>query len=230
MAPGRVDLRRLGLGLEYATIGWLVVVVAGAVAYSEALVGWGDFGFHVFGASVAIWQLRRPGRDEEQRSVRLIALSFFGLAAYVTADAVHELAGGGRTPAALATPALAYLIAMLVLGLAKRRVGRDLGSRTLVIDSTGTLLCAGLSGALLAQLALAATLGWWQVGPLASAVIAWLAVSKGRAAWANTGGPVLVPSGARVGLLPASSEPSGAPPGALCGHAGTRRVVPPGPE
>ena len=144
------------------------------VASSAALVGLADFVFHVFGALVVIRQLRRhPGSDQERPSLRLIAMSLFALAAYVTADSIGALMAGRRAAAGM--PALAYLIAMLALGSAKRRVGRDMGSRTLVADSTRTLLCACLSGA--------ASVGWWQVGPIAGLSIAWLAVRKGREAW-----------------------------------------------
>lgn len=178
------DLRRRGLGLEYLTIGWLAVVMSLAVAYSAPLIGLGDLAFHVFGALVVI-RAGRAGqdRDQGQRSLRLIAGSFFALAAYVTADAVQELLVGGRVTASLVMPTLVYMIGMLTLGSAKRRVGLDLPSRALVVDSTGTLLCASLSGVFLVRLVLAASTGWWQVGPLAALGIAWLAVRKGREAW-----------------------------------------------
>jgi divalent metal cation (Fe/Co/Zn/Cd) transporter len=65
----------------------------------------------------------------------------------------------------------------------KRRVGRAMGSRTLVADSTETLLCTYLSAILLAGLVLNAVVGWWWADPLAAIGIAALAAREGIEAW-----------------------------------------------
>ena len=77
------------------------------------------------------------------------------------------------------------LVVMPVLARAKRRVGREIGSRTLVADSKQTRLCAYLSATTLAGLTANAVLGWWWADPLAALVIAALAVAEGREAWAG---------------------------------------------
>lgn len=193
---GQASLRRRGLWLAYATIGWNVVecviaVTAGAAAGSIALIGFGlDSAVEVASASVIVWQFRaerRHGVDErrEQRALRLIAVSFFALAAYVTVQSAFDLFGAGEADTSAVGIALAAvsLVVMPVLAVMKRRTGRAMGSRTLVADAAETQLCTYLSAVLLVGLLLNATVGWWWADPLAALVIAALAVKEGREAW-----------------------------------------------
>jgi divalent metal cation (Fe/Co/Zn/Cd) transporter len=191
MVTSTPDLERRGLRLEYLTVGWnvieaIVAVASGLVAKSIALVGFGlDSTVEIFAACVVIWQLRGVGEEREQRALRLIALSFFALAAYVVVEAARDLVIGAEAETSVVGIGLATasLIAMPALGLAKRRTGRRLDSATLVADSAETLLCAYLSVILLAGLVLNATLGWWWADPIAALGIAGLAVREGREAW-----------------------------------------------
>jgi Predicted Co/Zn/Cd cation transporters len=186
-----VDLRRRGLRLEYLTVAWnaveaAVALAAGIVAGSIALVGFGlDSLVEIFAASVVIWQLRGVSEEREQRALRLIAVSFFALAAYVTIEAVRDLVIGAEPAESTVGIALAVasLAVMPSLALAKRRVGRRLDNPVLVADSTETLLCAYLSAILLVGLALNATVGWWWADPAAGLGIAGFAVREGREAW-----------------------------------------------
>jgi divalent metal cation (Fe/Co/Zn/Cd) transporter len=185
------ELKRRGRRLEYLTIGWnaieaIVAVAAGIAASSIALVGFGlDSVIEAFAASVVIWELRGARKDRERRALRLIALSFFALAAYVVVQAVRDLVVGAQAEESEVGIVLAAvsLVAMVALAAAKRRTGQHLGSPTLVADSAETLLCAYLSAILLAGLVLNATLGWWWADPLAAIGIAWLALREGREAW-----------------------------------------------
>jgi divalent metal cation (Fe/Co/Zn/Cd) transporter len=117
--------------------------------------------------------------------LRLIALSFFALAAYVVVQAVRDLVVGAHARQSEVGIVLAAvsLVAMVALAGAKRRTGERLGSPTLVADSAETLLCAYLSVILLAGLVLNATSGWWWADPLAAIGIAFLALREGREAW-----------------------------------------------
>lgn len=83
--------------------------------------------------------------------------------------------------------AIASLLVMPFLSWAQRRTGRQLGSQTVVADSTQTLLCTYLPGVLLAGLVLNATLGWSWADPIAGLVIAAVAVREGREAWRGDG-------------------------------------------
>ncbi|MBL8774927.1 MAG: cation transporter [Acidimicrobiales bacterium] len=182
--------------MAYATIGWNVVecviaVGAGAAAGSIALVGFGlDSAVEVGSASVIVWQFRaeqRHGVDErrERSALRLIAVSFFLLAAYVGVQSVLDLLGAGEAATSTVGIALAAvsLVVMPALAVMKRRTGTALGSRTLVADAAETFLCTYLSAVLLIGLLLNATVGWWWADPVAALVIAGLAVKEGREAW-----------------------------------------------
>jgi divalent metal cation (Fe/Co/Zn/Cd) transporter len=72
---------------------------------------------------------------------------------------------------------------MPALAIMKRRVGGAMGSRTLVADSTETVLCSYLSAILLAGWVLNAAVGWWWADPLAAMGIAALAAREGIETW-----------------------------------------------
>lgn len=191
-AQRRAQLNRRSLRLACATAGYNVVegviaVAAGAVASSTALLGFGlDSFIEVSSALVVIWQFRsRIPEDRERLALRLIAASFFALAAWVTVDAVRSLLGADRpatSPAGIAVAATSVVV-MPLLVWAKRRTGRALGSATVVADSVQTLLCTYLSAIVLVGLLLNTTLGWWWADPVAALVIAAVAVREGVEAW-----------------------------------------------
>jgi divalent metal cation (Fe/Co/Zn/Cd) transporter len=194
---GRDRLVRRGLWLAGLTIAWNVVeavvaVGAGLAAGSLALVAFGfDSVIEVLSACVVVWQFRgelRGGFDEarERRALRLIAVTFFVLAAYVAVEAGRDLfvvddeAAGSAVGIVLAALSLGVMPA---LAWAKRRTATELGSPTLRADARETFLCAWLSAALLAGLALNAAFGWWWADPVAALAIAAFAVKEGREAW-----------------------------------------------
>jgi divalent metal cation (Fe/Co/Zn/Cd) transporter len=72
---------------------------------------------------------------------------------------------------------------MPLLALAKRRIGRKLGSAATVQEASQTQLWAYLSIALLVGLGANALLGWWWADPLSALVIAGVALREGRASW-----------------------------------------------
>jgi divalent metal cation (Fe/Co/Zn/Cd) transporter len=185
------DLRRWSRSLLIATIAWnsveaVVAVGAGVAASSIALVGFGfDSLIEVFAAGVVLWQLKGLSEDRERRALRLIGLSFFVLAAYISIEAVRDLIAGQHASESTVGIVLAAvsLVVMPSLGIAKRRVGQRLGSATVVAESAQTMLCSYLSAVLLAGLLLDGILGWWWADPAAGLVIAALALREGREAW-----------------------------------------------
>ncbi|MFI6783002.1 cation diffusion facilitator family transporter [Micromonospora sp. NPDC050276] len=188
----RAALSRRSLWLAYATAGYnllegLVAIAAGAAASSTALLGFGlDSFVEVSSAAVLIWQFRsRVPEDRERVALRLIGASFFALAAWVTVDAVRSLLAGGDADASPVGIGLAVssLLVMPLLVRAKRRTGRELGSATVLADSTQTMLCTYLSAVLLVGLVLNAAWGWSWADPVAALVIAGVAVKEGLAAW-----------------------------------------------
>ncbi|BAL88533.1 putative cation efflux protein [Actinoplanes missouriensis 431] len=188
----RAQLNRRSLLLAYATAGYnllegVVAIAAGAAASSVALLGFGlDSFVEVSSALVVIWQFRsRMPEARERLALRLIAVSFFALAAWVTIDAVRSLIAAeqpGAAPVGIAIAATSVVV-MPLLVWAKRRTGRELGSATVVADSMQTMLCTYLSAIVLAGLLLNATLGWWWADPVAALVIAAVAAREGVQAW-----------------------------------------------
>jgi divalent metal cation (Fe/Co/Zn/Cd) transporter len=173
--------------ITYNVVEAVVAVTAGIGASSVALVGFGlDSTIEVASALAVAWQFRRPDIEARERTaLRVIALSFFALAAFVTIEAGRTLLGG--TEAEPSTPGLVLaalsLAVMPGLSWAQRSAGQELGSASAVADSKQTLLCTYLSAVLLIGLALNATVGWTWADPLAGLVIAGLALREGREAW-----------------------------------------------
>ncbi len=183
--------RRVRL-LVAATIGYnvieaVVAISAGTIASSTALVGFGlDSVIEVASATAVAWQF--SGKDPEARertALKVIAVSFFALAAYVAVESVRTLFGA--EPAEHSTVGIVLaavsLLVMPFLSHAQRRAGRELGSASAVADSKQTLLCTYLSGVLLVGLLLNSLFGWYWADPLVALVIAALAVKEGREAW-----------------------------------------------
>ncbi len=193
-------LRRWSLALTAITIGWnsleaVIAIVGGLLAGSIALVGFGlDSVIEVSSALVIAWRLTRrdDGHDErqraERRAVRLVALSFFAIAAYLTCDAVARLLGVGEAPehttVGLVLVALSLAV-MPTLAWAKRRVAAGMGSAALRADAAETQLCTYLSAVVLLGLGANSLLGWWWMDPLAGLVVAALAIKEGRQAWSS---------------------------------------------
>ncbi|RAX18234.1 cation transporter [Pseudarthrobacter sp. AG30] len=187
----RVLSRRIRLfaaaTITYNVIEAAVALWAGGVADSSALIGFGlDSVIEVASALALSWQF--SAKDPERRehlTLRIIAVSFFALAAFVAVDAVRSLAGAGEAQHSVPGIVIAALslAVMPVLSWAQRRAGRELGSRTAVADSKQTLLCTYLSAVLLVGLVLNSALGWWWADAGAALVIAAIAVREGVSAW-----------------------------------------------
>ncbi len=173
--------------ITYNIIEAIVAISAGTVANSTALIGFGlDSVIEVASAAAVAWQFSGPDPGARERvALKVIAVSFFALAVYVTVEAVRTLLGAdaaGTSTVGIVLAALSLLV-MPSLSLAQRRAGRELGSLSTVADSKQTLLCAYLSGVLLVGLLLNSLFGWAWADPVVAIVIALVAVREGREAW-----------------------------------------------
>lgn len=191
-AAHRASLVRHGLRLNYLTLGYNVLeavasIVAGLVAGSVALVGFGfDSAIEVTAAGAAQWRLRADlATDRRERveraTVRVIGWCFLTLAAYVLYDSGRTLwlrERPERSVAGIVILALSVVI-MPLLARAKRRVARGLSSRALEADAMQTSLCAYLSAIALAGVALNAIAGWWWADPVAAVVMVPIIVREG---------------------------------------------------
>jgi len=173
--------------ITYNVIEAVIAITAGTVASSTALIGFGlDSVIEVASAAAVAWQF--SGADPQARertALKVIAVSFFALAAYVTVESVRALVGADPAEHSTVGIALAAvsLLVMPFLSHAQRRAGRELGSASAVADSKQTLLCTYLSGVLLIGLLLNSLFGWSWADPVVALVIAAVAVREGREAW-----------------------------------------------
>jgi divalent metal cation (Fe/Co/Zn/Cd) transporter len=214
-------IRLLAAGtISYNLIEAVVALWSGGAADSSALIGFGlDSVIEVASALALSWQF--SAKDPERRehlTLRIIAVSFFALAAVVSADALRSLLGAGQ--AQHSTPGIVIaavsLVIMPVLSWLQRRAGRELGSRTAVADSKQTLLCTYLSAVLLVGLVLNSALGWWWADAAAALVIAAIAIREGVSAW-RVDVCCTVP-------LTAADSPPAATPAACCDECGDEKA------
>ncbi len=181
------------IGLAWHCVEAAVALAAGAVASSIALVAFGaDSVIELLAGGIVLWRFAaiRSGSDSaEHAGHRLIAASFYAVAAYVAADAVIDLAVAHHPASSWAGIALALvaLATMPPLAHAKARVAVRLDSATAKGESRQTLLCAYLSLALLIGLAGNALFGLWWLDPAAAIVIAGAAAREGAHAWRGEG-------------------------------------------
>lgn len=191
----------VGATITYNVLEATVAISSGTAASSTALLGFGlDSAIEVSSATAVAWQFSsREPKSREHTALRVIAVSFFVLAAYVTAESVRSLTGAETAEHSTVGIVLAALSLVVMPGLsyAQRRAGRELGSASAVADSKQTLLCTYLSGVLLVGLLLNSLLGWSWADPVVALVIAAVAVKEGREAWKGKGccAPTAVPDG-----------------------------------
>lgn len=193
LSPGRAAVLRrrirvvVALTITYNLIEAIIALTAGRAASSAALIGFGlDSIVEVLSAAAVAWQFTSPDPEKrEKTALRVIAVAFFALAAYVSLDALLALAGVREPEHSTVGIALAAvsLAVMPVLSWFERRTGRELGSASAVADSKQTLICAYLSAAVLVGLLANSLFGWAWADSLAALVIAGFAVREGREAW-----------------------------------------------
>lgn len=190
------QLRTRALRLSYFTVVYnvlegLVSVIAGMLAGSVALVGFGlDSFVESLSGGIMIWRFGgAPGQasscgaeERERRAIRLVGYTFWVLGAYVLYESVDKLLRGERPEATALGIAITgvSLLVMPALYVAKRRTAERLGSRSLAADSRQTLACMGMSVAVLAGLVLNQLFGLWQADPVIGLLIAGLLFREGR--------------------------------------------------
>jgi cation diffusion facilitator family transporter len=179
-AQNRMQFIQRGRRLQYLTIAWnsaefVIALVAGFLAGSIALIGFGfDSAIEVTSSLAALWRLRRD-RDEESReraeqhALRLIGVCFLLLACYILYESAHDLIEQIPPQHSIIGILLAALSLIVMPWLAhlKRKVATSLESGALEAETRQTEICAYLSAILLLGLSLNAWLDWWWADPLA---------------------------------------------------------------
>ena len=173
--------------ITYNVLEAVIALAAGRAASSSALIGFGlDSIVEVLSAAAVAWQFAGPDPHRREKvALKIIAISFFGLAAFVTVDALRSLLGAAdpdHSPVGIALAAVSVVI-MPVLSWFERRTGRELGSASAIADSKQTLICSYLSAAVLLGLVANSLLGWAWADAVAALVIAVFALREGLEAW-----------------------------------------------
>jgi divalent metal cation (Fe/Co/Zn/Cd) transporter len=181
------------LSLGAMSVEGIVAIVAGIMAGSIALVGFGlDSAVEGFASVIIIWRFtgsRVMSQAAEHRAQKLVAIQFFILAPYVGFESVRALAGGQHPDVSVLGMALAVwsLATMPLLGVAKQRIAEQIGSAATKGEGRQNVLCAYLAGALLLGLAGNAVVGAGWLDSIGGLLIAGVAVREGREAWRGDG-------------------------------------------
>ena len=194
-AQDRRAVARRGKHLAYFTIAWnslegLVAVVAGALAGSISLLGFGiDSFIEVTSGTVLLWRMAvdadvRKREQNEKLSLRIVGVCFLALAVYVAYASVSDLVSRKATEQSIPGIILACvsLVVMPLLSRAKKRVGNQLGSTAMHADAKQTDFCVYLSGILLIGQLLKTGFGWWWADPAAALIMVPLIAREGMVA------------------------------------------------
>ena len=173
--------------ITYNTLEAIASVFFGILAGSVALIGFGlDSIIEIACAGILIWRLscHSNAEDEEERERKaffFVAVTFFLLAAYVGYESVSKLLKHEAPRESIAGIIIAGLsmVIMPSLGLAKRKIAKQINSKALEADATETMLCAYLSVILLVGLGLNMFLGWWWADPVAGLGMIYFIIKEG---------------------------------------------------
>src|SRR5713101_6833045 len=181
-----------GQRLEYFTVAWntlegLIAVVAGIIAGSISLVGFGiDSFIEVTSGSVLLWRMSVDSEvhlreTNENRALRIVGTCFLLLAAYITYDSISDLWSTRAPEHSIGgiVLACASLVVMPILSRAKRKVGHALGSAAMHADAKQTEFCTYLSAILLAGLLLNTFIGVWWADPVAALIMVPIIAKEG---------------------------------------------------
>ena len=198
-----MDSTRKDLIKKVLIVEWVLVIynIAEAIASilfgnkadSIALVGFGlDSVIEVSAASMLIWRLSHKGDDEEaekkeKKALFFIGITFFCLAAYIAHESVFKLIRQEKPEATLIGILITLLSVTIMptLGLMKKKIAKQIGSRALEADAMETIICSYLSATLLIGLGLNALLGWWWADPVAGLVMVYFIIKEGKEAFSG---------------------------------------------
>jgi divalent metal cation (Fe/Co/Zn/Cd) transporter len=191
-------LYKEALSLEYFTVGYNVLeaflsIFFGASAGSIALVGFGlDSIVESLSGLILIWRLQKhtiysenEEMASEKKAIKLVAVTFFILAAYVLFESVKKLIFIEIPETSLPGIVIAVfsIVIMPVLSFKKRNLGIKINSKALVADSKETLVCAFLSASLLLGLTMNYLFGFWRADPLVGLIVVVFLIREGWESW-----------------------------------------------
>jgi divalent metal cation (Fe/Co/Zn/Cd) transporter len=183
--PSRAETVRWGQRLEYFTIAYnslegLISIVAGWIAGSVSLIGFGlDSLIEVTSGAALLWRLHHDSnacrREQVERTtLRIVGWCFVALAIYIVYESASTLIRreiSGRSIPGILIAAVSVAV-MPLLAKAKRKIAAGIGSGAMRADSRQADFCTYLSAILLGGLLLNAVFGWWWADPVAGLAMA----------------------------------------------------------
>jgi divalent metal cation (Fe/Co/Zn/Cd) transporter len=179
--------------LSWASLGWMCVegivgLVAGFQADSLSLLVWASSSFVEGLASVTIiWRFsgsRLHSATSERTAQRVVAASFLLLVPYFLYESIDRLVNGSDVHGStlgIAVTASAIVL-MPLLGWAKLRLAKRLGSNATAGEGVQNLMCAAQAAAALVAL-IGAGAGLAVLDPIAALVISGIAVKECIELW-----------------------------------------------
>ena len=175
------------IGLAYNALEGLVSIIAGIIAGSVSLVGFGiDSAIETTSSVAALWRLGADGdactRERSERiALRIVGVSFLARAVYILIDALHALLTGQEPERSIPGIVITTMsvVVMPLLASEKRKIALALGSRALRADAKQTDVCVYLSAIALGGLALNAVLHWWWADPVAALIMTPIVAREG---------------------------------------------------
>jgi divalent metal cation (Fe/Co/Zn/Cd) transporter len=177
--------------LEVTTVAWMIAeamlaISAGIMARSVLLTAFGfDSVIEVLSGVVLLRRLTfeaRGGSSDriesmERSTARVSGILLVALCIYVIVSSGAGLVAGLKPAVSVLgiAVAVAALVVMPLLALAKSRANRHIGSASLRADIAETITCAYMAAVTLAGIALSSWLGiWWLQYVAAIALLIWL--------------------------------------------------------
>jgi len=177
------------LSLAWMTTEGVIGTVAGIMANSIALIGYGvDSTITGVASVIIIWRFTGSRIDSdgaERRAQKIVAVTFFLFAPYVMTAAIHHLITGSQAQASWVGIGLAIVSVTLMplFGRVKKKIGNQLDSSATAGEGKQNILCAYLSLAILIGLAANALFGLWWADPVVALIVGVAAIQTGISTW-----------------------------------------------
>ncbi len=187
-------LKQRALFLSYLTVGYNIIefilsIIAGILAGSSALLGFGaDSLVESLSGIIMIWRFQKHESLSEEAEERiekkatyLVGITFFIFGGFVLYESLKKLIIQEKPDPSLfgILIATASIISMPILFYLKYQTGKELDSKSLIADSKQTLACIFMSISLLIGLALNYLFGLWQADPVVGLLISVILIREG---------------------------------------------------
>lgn len=191
--------------LSWASLVWMTLegvigLTAGVEADSLSLMIWAASSFVEGLASVTIiWRFtgsRTHSATSERTAQRWVAGSFLLLVPYFLYESADRLLHGSDVHANVlgVVVTISAIVLMPLLGWAKLRLAKQLGSDATAGEGLQNLLCAAQAAMALVAV-LAAGAGWSIIDPIAALIISAIAIKECAALWNGDGDDCCAPLG-----------------------------------